>query len=396
LFIAMQAPLFPVLAVTFLASIAAGTFWCGVFFVAARKHGFSSMENLVLAVVMGAVYAVGAYGTGSLMRWSRNHLGPRGIVRSALGVLAMASLGPALVPQSGTILWVCAILGGGVQAILWPVVESYMSSGRHGPTMRRAIGQFNTSWSSAVPVTLFAIPLLGVEHIAWAFWLTTACIVIAILLTRALPVTLAAHDEVESSAAMGADYPELMRASLWLLPMSYVLSSALGPLLPHRMVDLQIAPDVETALAATWLVVRALFLFGLSRVPFWHGRWNMLVIGPSAMLLGIAGVLQSPGVLSLVLSLALFGAGMAIIYTAALYYAMTVGHAAVDAGGQFEGRIGIGYVVGPVVGMTGTLTGTSWVTSVAAGVVVVLAMGQVARAHRIARVRQKNVPPSVG
>ncbi|MDZ4695635.1 MAG: hypothetical protein SGI86_10840 [Deltaproteobacteria bacterium] len=383
----MPAPLFPVLAVTFLASIAAGTFWSGIFFVAARKHGFSSMENLVLAVVMGVVYAIGAYGTGTLLRWSRNHLGPRGIVRLALGVLAAASLGPAVFPQSGAVLRACAILGGGVQAILWPVVESYLTSGRHGPVMRRAIGQFNTSWSSAVPVTLFAIPLLGVEHIAWAFWLTAICIAAAMVFTHALPLTLAAHDDKESSAATGADYPELMRAALWLLPMSYVLSSALGPLLPQRMVELQIASDVETALAATWLVVRALFLFGLSRVNFWHGRWNMLVVGPSAMLLGIAGVLQSPGVLSLVLSLALFGAGMAVIYTAALYYAMTVGHAAVDAGGQFEGRIGMGYVVGPVVGMTGTFTGTAWVTSVAASFVVVLAMAQVFRAHRRARAR---------
>ncbi len=388
----MQAPLFPVLAVTFLASVASGTFWSGIFFVAARKHGFSSMENLVLAVVMGVVYAIAAHGTGTLMRWSRNHLGPRAIVRLALAVLALASVGPALFPRSANVLWMCAILGGGVQAILWPVVESYLTSGRHGPTMRRAIGQFNTSWSSAVPVTLFAIPLLGVEHIEWAFGITAGCTVMALLLTRALPVALAAHDEGESSAAMGADYPELMRASLWLLPMSYVLSSALGPLLPHRMVELRIAPDVETALAATWLVARALFLFGLSRVHFWHGRWNILVIGPSAMLLGIGGVLQAPGVLSLVLSLALFGAGMAIIYTAALYYAMTVGHAAVDAGGQFEGRIGMGYVVGPVVGMTGTLTGTAWVTSVAAGTVVVLAMAQVGRFYRGARVRQTQTP----
>jgi len=381
----MQAPLFPVLAVTFLASIAAGTFWSGIFFVAARKHGSSPTENLVLAVAMGVVYALGAHGTGTLMRWSQRHLGPRGIVRGALTVLALASLGPAIWPEGRVILWVSAILGGGVQAILWPVVESYLSSGRHGAVMRRAIGQFNTSWSVAVPVTLFVIPLLGVAHIDWAFWLTAACIGVSLVFTRSLPATIAPHDEEEASAAMGADYPQLMRASLWLLPMSYVLSSALGPLLPHRMVELQIAPDVETALAATWLVVRALFLFGLSRVHFWHGRWNMLVIGPAGMLLGIAGVLQSPSVVTLVLSLAVFGAGMAIIYTAALYYAMTVGHAAVDAGGQFEGRIGMGYVVGPVVGMTGTLTGVAWVISLAAGSVVMLAMAQVARAHQGAR-----------
>ena len=60
-------------------------------------------------------------------------------------------------------------------------------------------------------------------------------------------------------------------------------------------------------------------------------------------------------------SLALFGAGHGVVYYAAIYYAMSVGHAAVDASGTHEGLIGVGYALGPAVGLAGiTIGGAAW------------------------------------
>jgi hypothetical protein len=56
-------------------------------------------------------------------------------------------------------------------------------------------------------------------------------------------------------------------------------------------------------------------------------------------------------------ALAAFGTGHAIIYYASLYYAMTVGHAEVDAGGHFEALIGGGYVLGPMATLLGVWLG---------------------------------------
>jgi hypothetical protein len=42
---------------------------------------------------------------------------------------------------------------------------------------------------------------------------------------------------------------------------------------------------------------------------------------------------------------------MATIYTGALYYAMEVGQADVDAGGAHEALIGLGYALGPGCGL---------------------------------------------
>jgi hypothetical protein len=51
--------------------------------------------------------------------------------------------------------------------------------------------------------------------------------------------------------------------------------------------------------------------------------------------------------------LALFGSGMGLIYYAAIYYTMATGHAAVDASGTFEALIGLGYCLGPLLGLAG-------------------------------------------
>ena len=49
--------------------------------------------------------------------------------------------------------------------------------------------------------------------------------------------------------------------------------------------------------------------------------------------------------------LVVFGVGMGLTYYAALYYSLAVGHAEVDAGGTFEALIGVGYFVGPLLGI---------------------------------------------
>jgi MFS family permease len=52
-----------------------------------------------------------------------------------------------------------------------------------------------------------------------------------------------------------------------------------------------------------------------------------------------------------VLGLVCFGLGMAAIYCGAIYYAMEVGSAEVEAGGAHEALIGVGYTAGPLCGL---------------------------------------------
>jgi hypothetical protein len=58
-----------------------------------------------------------------------------------------------------------------------------------------------------------------------------------------------------------------------------------------------------------------------------------------------------PGLSLQLTGLAAFGLGMATVYCGAIYYALEVGHAQVDAGGTHEALIGVGYTVGPACGL---------------------------------------------
>ena len=69
------------------------------------------------------------------------------------------------------------------------------------------------------------------------------------------------------------------------------------------------------------------------------------------MTLGFAMIVTAMSLPLMLAGFAAFGAGMGIVYYAALYYAMAVGRAEVDAGGTHEGLIGLGYSIGPLTGL---------------------------------------------
>lgn len=84
----------------------------------------------------------------------------------------------------------------------------------------------------------------------------------------------------------------------------------------------------------------------------------MPALAASLLLVGFAGITIGPNLDAvtparvLVLSgLAVLGFGVGMIYTGALYYAMEVGNAEIDAGGKHEAFIGLGYLGGPVIGL---------------------------------------------
>src|SRR6185503_3152270 len=120
------------------------------------------------------------------------------------------------------------------------------------------------------------------------------------------------HDHVAAESSVGPEYPLLLRSASWLLPLSYLMSSTLSPILPHRFEEvggLSVAPSV---LGATWMATRFLTLGFMSRVLFWHGKWTTLVMAGGALSSGLALVLLADTATGIVLGLALFGTGMGL------------------------------------------------------------------------------------
>jgi hypothetical protein len=346
-------PLGAVLTITFLGSVSGGAFWSGLFFVTAEHYRFSPERNLWLAILMGAVYALCARFIGTLL----GGVGPRTGLLAALGVWAGAGLAPVLFPHSEAVLWLAAIVGTVGSASTWPIVESYLTAGRHGAAMRAAIGRFNTTWSPATAVPLFGMPFIARHGITWTIGCSAIVNLAAIVVVVVrLPPRPGAHAAEEAHAAIGPEYRLLLRSASLLLPVSYVISATLAPLLPHRLAEAGagiIAPASTSAVAALWMVARFVTLGTMWRTGGWHGRWETLAAGAAALVGGLALVLLSPSFGGIVAGLLLYGTGMGLTYYASLYYSMAVGHAAVEAGGNFEALIGVGYCVGPLLGVAG-------------------------------------------
>lgn len=349
---ARPAPLGAVLAVTFLGSVSGGAFWAGIFFVTAQRYGFSPARNLVLASTMGAVYAIAASLAGPLLRALGRHLSPRALLAGALGIWALAAIAPLVAPASHIVLWATTLIGAAASAIIWPIVESYLAAGRHGAGMRGAIGWFNVTWTPATAIPLLIMPLLAQlgADVLWAIALSAIVNVAAGLVLFAFPARPGVHAPEQAHAAVGREYPWLMRSASVLLPLSYLMSATLSPVLPHRLATVG-GTTPGSVVAAIWMLARFAVLLLMWRTGFWHGRWGTLAAAAFALVAGTATVLLAPTLTLIIVGLILFGAGMGLTYYAALYYSLTVGHAAVDAGGSFEALIGVGYCVGPLLGL---------------------------------------------
>jgi hypothetical protein len=339
-----------VLGVTVLGSVSSGTFWAGLFFVTAQEYGFSVFANLVLATVMGAVYALAARVAG----WLAHGRVPRRVMSLALATWTAAALLPLLLPGTVSALWIAALVGSAASATTFPIVESYLTAGRHGAEMRSAIGKFNLTWTPATALPLLLLPLFGStgSGMLGSFAVSAAASALALLATRALPLHPAAHGQEAGQAAVGPEYPALLQAASWLLPFSYVISATLAPVLPHRLAAVGVGASASFV-AAIWMATRFGALLVMWRSSFWHGRWETVGVASAALVGGLALVLLATSLPVLIAGLLVYGAGMGLTYYMSLYYSMAIGHGAVDAGGNFEALIGVGYCVGPLLGIVG-------------------------------------------
>jgi hypothetical protein len=364
------APLWAILAVTWVNSLGSGILWSGIPFVTADQYGFSERQNLALAIAESVIYVVVALASGRLVRWmgARFGLTPRGWLATVFALQAAGSL-LALAGLPGVIAAACII--SAIGAALWPVMESYVSSGRHGGAMRRALGSFNVTWMSATGAALLVMaPLMTFAQPGLVLLALLPVSLASIALLRWFPAAPAPHAHADAHTHVAPSYPHLLRATRFIIPVSYVFISVLGPLLPYILRDLDLSPGLQTTLASTWMFVRMGTVVLLALASFWHGRWGALVLGVTLLAGGFAAIVLAPSVPVVVAGLACFGAGHGILYYASLYYAMAVGSADVDAGGTFEALIGVGYVIGPVAGMAAGgaqagLVGAVWAVAAA-------------------------------
>ncbi|MEQ1892574.1 MAG: hypothetical protein ABL998_08545 [Planctomycetota bacterium] len=346
-------PLPATLGLTALASFGAGTATLGIFFVTEEAYRFSPAQQYAFGLLVGLTYTLAALGASRARRFAAR----RGL--DARAFLALLSFGMAalmcvpLVTSSAAALYAVIALYSPLTGLFWPLVEGYVSGGRRGGALRSAIGRFNLTWSSTLVVSFLAVPpLLGVSS-ARVF----AAIVVAHLASTLFLLGLArepAEHEDDEAHAVPANYPQLLAVHRVLHAVSYLVMYALTPYLPELLTSIGVPKLEQGLVAATWLAVRVVAFFVLERWHGWHGRGSFAVMSIAATLLGFALAVLAPqwgdaARSALIAGLALFGAGLAGLYTAALYYVFEVGGS--DGGGSHEALIGLGYSIGPSCGL---------------------------------------------
>ncbi len=349
---AKPTPLPALLVLTFFCSLGTGSLWTGLPFVAEHDFAFTKAENLWLAIADAVVYVVVAYFSGRILRGVDRILSPRSVLISILVLQTLICPLPLVAGMWGMIA--TALGTSAVAAMLWPMVESYLSAGRHGPNLRWSVGLFNIVWTTAVSLGLFLMaPLFESQFTRLAIVAIGPCCLISVVCMPWFSPRPAPHLEDGKAPEVPPVYRPLRNATRALLPVSYLLIGALGPLLPYSIAALHVDARWQTPIAATWLSVRVIAMLGMWRLHFWHGRWATLALGGGLMACGFFVAMMAGSVGLLIAALAAFGIGQAMLYYASLYYAMSVGHAEVEAGGHFEALIGAGYIIGPVASLIG-------------------------------------------
>ncbi|MBC8309235.1 MAG: MFS transporter [Planctomycetes bacterium] len=377
------------LVLTGLASTGTSVIWNGLPFIAKRDFGFSESENLSLYLLIGFVYVSGALSSGVCTRL----LNPYISLRTIIAMLLITVAGVCSLPlffASDFVMWVSGGVAGFCSAWLWPIVESYLVAGRHGKEMRRAIGWWNLVWMVAVAGVMLAMAPLMEKHASMVIVGLGVMNLIAIGVLPWYAKNPPVHEEAVSKKHVPDGYRELLKGARVLLPLSYVFNGLLAPLLPFIFASIAIDIFWQTPVASTWMVSRvlatalmwhfeswgqspgdcphenkpkvsnrhnsSLHLGGQSpgdcpHLSGWNGKWSILWGALFVMGMGFVCILSAVSLPILIFGLVAFGAGMGVTYYAALYYAMAVGNAKVDAGGKHEAFIGGGYMVGPILGL---------------------------------------------
>lgn len=358
-----RSPLWAAVALTWIDNIGAFTALVGVLFVAKYAYGFSPAQSLGLGMVQGAMYVLAALCAGV---GSRRLSGPGRALstRALLAWMHVALAGVCWIPilwRSPWSLWLVMGLYAPLAGWLWPLIESFLSAGRTGADLRRSSAWFNLSWASCQVATFWLIAPFMERHPLWAVPVMGLSHLAALPLVMCLRPDPAPHGEGghQHDPRERALYRRLLGAHRSLLVLSYVVYSALGPLLPSIADRLGVSEKWAPPLCSVWTFSRLAMFWAMGAWGGWHGRAATLVWPASLLMAGLALSLLAPTPPILGLGLALFGLGMGAVYASAFYYAMEVGAAGVDAGGKHEALIGVGYSVGPALGLAASaISGT--------------------------------------
>jgi hypothetical protein len=346
------------LALTFLQSFGSVLLSRGVYFYTHDRLAWGRAENLLLGLAYGAVYIAGAMASHAVTA--------RAGERRSLLVLLMLLVALHLVIY----LWPTGqALALGLPAISfllgikWPIIESYMSAGETPTELLRTSARYNITWASSVPLGLAVSgSLIASPEPELLFLVPAVTGSVALVLGLSFPGRPEhlheSHPERPDPVEMER-YTALTVSARWAMMLSYSLIFLLAPIMPEILQKLGLDVAQSTPAAALLDMGRLASFLLVAAYSGWRSRVPPLVAAILGLPAAFCMVIFAQHLALALLGELLLGLAAGFAYYSALYYALVVKNASVDAGGAHEALIGLGYALGPLAGLAAQAVGSA-------------------------------------
>lgn len=350
-------PLLPVLLATFLLSGTCSMLEFGMYFLTDKALHFSPTANLLLALIFGVGYAGGAL----LSHKASSRTGEKPLMIACL-LVQIAMAGWITWQPTAAVVFTANTTLAVSFGMFWPMIESRIVAGRSGAAATRALGKFNLSWAFTSMVGTAVCGTLLERGTGFFFGTASAVNLVGILIivlafpkeAAHLPPSQAAHADHQILAKIK---PLLASSRIGMIA-SYMAILALAPLVPSVFKDLGLSAGTATVLAASAFGTRFLVFFILERWHGWHLKAWPLVGAALAVPAGTYLTLFGPNVPTILVGQVVLGAALGAIYVASIDYGMIEKNASVEGGGDHEFGVGVGFALGPLLGLLGIWLGS--------------------------------------
>jgi MFS family permease len=330
-------------------------FFYYIYFYTQERFKFSALQNLLLAALLGCVYAFGSYFCGRFAQ----KFGYFTSIRCGAALMTISFL---ICSQAQSLWLTLALVMAGCigMCLTWPAMEALVSEGEPPARLQGLVGFYNVVWAAMAGIayftggamlqnfgllSLFYIPAgILIIELGLATWLEKQVLRQPASPERApLPLLHPIKEGYQSPIA-----PATFLKLAWLAnPMAYLAINTIISSVPAMAVRLNFSPKQAGFLCSIWLFARAAAFLALWLWPGWHYRFRFLAAAYIVMMVAFGTMLLVPHLWALVLSQVFLGPALGLIYYSSLFYSMDVGETKGEHGGIHEAVIGIGNTLGP-------------------------------------------------
>lgn len=363
-------------------SVATTLFFYYFYFFAQQQFGFGNRQNLWLAALQGATYAVGSWiGGRCAQRWGYSRALRRGLIAMALALAA----GTAMSGVAAHVAVMIAVTLG--TCFTWPSLEALVSHGEDRAGTQWHVGLYNLVWAGTGALAYF---LGGALLDAWGMvalhWVPLGIVLVEWLLAKqaqqlavqtAHPARTVLRDPAMTPGDR-ADRRRFLRMAWMANPFAYMAIQTLVAVMPGIAARLGLSTTWAGVCGSLWCFARLAAFAWLWRWEGWHYRFGWLAGSFTALLVSFAVLLTVPHLVAMLVAQIVFGLALGLIYSSSLFYSMDAGETKGEHGGIHEAAIGLGNMSGPLVGAVALQWWPARPDSGAVAVCALLAVGWLA------------------